>query len=94
VVSLSTIVSDLADADVQAAFALGTTPIYGVDERPVDGSIWSIALATGGSVMVGAPCASPTMNSCWPIPAGVQRLANDLQSLAAAMVAQTPCWGL
>jgi hypothetical protein len=44
--------------------------------------------------MVGAPCASPTMNSCWPIPAGVQRLANDLQSLAAAMVAQTPCWGL
>ena len=94
VVSLSTIVSDLADADVQAAFALGTTPIYGVDQRPVDGSIWSIALASGGTIMVGAPCASPTMNSCWPIPAGVQRLTSDLQSLAAAMVAQSPCWGL
>ena len=94
VVSLSTIVSDLADADVRAAFALGTTPVYGVDRRPVDGSIWSIALASGGSILVGAPCASPGMNSCWPIPAGVQRLANDLQSLAAAMIAQTPCWGL
>ena len=94
VISLSTIVSDLAAPDVQAAFVLGTTPIYGVDERPVDGPIWSIALASGAAILVGAPCPSPTMNSCRPTPAGVQKLADDLQSLAAAMVTQTPCWGL
>jgi hypothetical protein len=94
VVSLSTIVSDLADAEVQAAVARGTPAIYGVDQRPIDGSVWSIALASGGSILVGAPCASPAMSSCRPIPDGVQRLANDLQSLAAAMRVQVPCWGL
>jgi hypothetical protein len=94
VVSLSTIVADLADPEVKADFALGTTLVYGVDQRPSDGSIWSIALASGGSILVGAPCPSSTMDSCWPIPAGVQRLAGDLQLLAAEMIAQTPCWGL
>jgi hypothetical protein len=94
VVSLSTIVADLADPQVKAAFALGSAPIYGVDPRPNDGSIWSIALGSGGSISVGAPCPSPVMDSCRPIPASVQQLADDLQSLAAAMVAQTPCWGL
>jgi len=94
VVSVSTIVADLAVADVQSAFALGTTPTFGVDERPVDGSIWSIALAGGGALLVGEPCPSPTMNSCQPIPAGVQKLADDLKSLAAAMSAQTACAGL
>jgi hypothetical protein len=94
VVSVSTIVSDLAAADVRSAFALGTTPIFGMDERPVDGPIWSIALASGGAVLVGGPCPSPTMNSCWPTPAGVQKLADDLKSLAAAMAAQSACAGL
>jgi hypothetical protein len=94
VVSLSTIVADLAAADVQAAFALGTTPIYGVDSRPVDGTIWSIALASGGSILVGSPCPSPTMSSCRPTPTGVQKLADDLQSLAMAMLAQNACSGL
>jgi hypothetical protein len=94
VVSLSTIVADLAAADVQAAFALGTTPIYGVDSRPVDGSIWSITLASGGSILVGSPCPSPTMSSCRTTPTGVQKLADDLQSLATAMLAQNACSGL
>ena len=94
VVSLSTIVSDLAAADVQASFALTSTPLYGVDQRPVDGAVWSITLASGGSVLVGAPCASPTTSSCWPIPAGVQKLADDLKSLAAAGEADSACAGL
>ena len=94
VVSLSTIVADLAAADVQSAFALGTTPIYGVDERPVDGPIWSITLASGASILVGKPCASPTMSSCRPPPASVQKLADDLKSLASSMAAQSVCAGL
>ena len=94
-VSVSTIVADLAAADVQSAFAPGTTPpIFGVDQRPTDGAIWSISLASGGSVLVGAPCPSPTMNSCRPIPAGVQKLADDLKSLAAAAEAESACSGL
>jgi hypothetical protein len=94
VVSVSTIVADLAAADVQAAFALTTTPIYGVDQRPVDGAIFSITLASGGTILVGAPCPSPVMNSCRPIPAGVQKLADDLKSLATAAAGQPACAGL
>lgn len=94
VVSVSTIVADLANADVQSAFALGTTPIYGVDDRPVDGTIWSMSVTSGGTVLVGRPCPSPTMSSCRPTPAGVQKLADDLRSLAIAMIAQNACSGL
>jgi hypothetical protein len=94
VVSLSTIVADLNDSEVKAAFALGGTLVYGLDPRPSGGSMWSIALASGGEMLVGVSCPPPTSSSCWPIPAGIQRLASDLQSLAAAMIAQTPCWGL
>jgi hypothetical protein len=94
VVSVSTVVADLAAADVQDAFALTTTPIFGVDQRQVDGAIWSITRASGGSVLVGAPCPSPVMNSCRPIPTGVQKLADDLKSLAAAAAAQSACSAL
>jgi hypothetical protein len=34
------------------------------------------------------------MNSCWSTPAGVQKLADDLKSLASAMAAQSACAGL
>lgn len=94
VVSVSTIVADLAVSDVQAAFALTTTPIYGVDQRPMDGAVWSITLASGGTILVGAPCPSPGMSSCRPIPAGVQKLADDLKSLAIAVASQPACAGL
>jgi beta-N-acetylhexosaminidase len=86
VVSVSTIVQDLAAADVQAAFSLAAPPVYGVDERPEDGQVWSIVLAGAGAgagrIFVGGPCPSPIMDSYRPIPAGVQRLADDLKSLA------------
>jgi Pacifastin inhibitor (LCMII) len=94
VVSGSTIVADLAAADVQSAFALTTTPIFGVDQRPVDGAVWSITLASGGTILVGTPCPSPEMSSCRPIPAGVQKLSDDLKSLATAAVTQPACAGL
>jgi hypothetical protein len=94
VVSVSTIVADLAASDVQAAFALPATPIFGVDQRPMDGAVWSITLASGGTILVGAPCPSLVMNSCRPIPAGVQKLADDLKSLATAAAAQPACAGL
>ena len=94
VVSLSTIVADLAATDVQAAFSQATTPLFGVDQRPVDGAVWSITLTGRGTVQVGGPCPTTTANGCVPIPAGVQRLADDLKSLASAMAGASVCAGL
>jgi len=91
VVSISTIAQDLTDADVQLAFGLTLSHVYGVDSRPSDGAVWSISRASGGNILVGNPCLSPMMNSCQPIPPGIQRLADDLKSLAAAAVAAPEC---
>ncbi len=94
VVSISTIAQDLNDADVQFAFGLTLSHVYGVDQRPVDGSVWSITRASGENILVGNPCPSPYMNSCQPIPAGIQRLADDLRSLAYTAEALPACAGL
>lgn len=78
VVSISTIVQDLTDPEVQAALSVPTREMYGV------GALWSIGgYGRMGSITVGSPCPSPVTNSCKPIPVGLQRLADDLKSLAA-----------
>jgi len=91
VVSVSTIVQDLANADVQAAFATGSLQLYGFDQRPMDGAVWSITRAAGGTILVGAPCSSTAGAGCRAVPTGVQRLTDDLKSLATAMAAQSVC---
>ena len=94
VVSISTIALDLTDADVQFAFGITTPHVYGMDNRPSDGTVWSITRASGGNILVGNPCPSPNMNSCQPIPPGIQRLADDLRSLAYTAEALPACAGL
>jgi len=95
VVSISTIAQDLTDADVQFALGLATSHVYGVDQRPSDGAVWSITTpASVGIILVGSPCPLPNMNSCQPIPVGIQRLADDLRSLAFAAEALPACAGL
>jgi hypothetical protein len=94
VVSISTIAADLTDPDVQAAFAASTPPLFGRDTRPVDGTVYSIALGSGGSMLVGWACQSTSSTPCTPIPAGVQRLVDHLRSLATAMAAQAACAAL
>lgn len=90
VVSIATIASDLGDANVQAALTAGTDVLFGRDTRPVDGTVFAISNGGKGRLLVGDSC--PTMaSSCIGIPAGIQRLADDLRSLAAAMVAQPVC---
>jgi hypothetical protein len=93
-IDVSTIAQDLTDADVQFAFGLSTSHVYGVDQRPSDGAVWSITRASGGNILVGTQCPSLYMNSCQPIPAGIQRLADDLRSLAFAAEALPACAGL
>ena len=94
VVSVSTIAQDLTDADIQAAFALTTSHVYGIDSRPVDGSVWSITRASGGKILVGYPCPVPATEWCQGTPPGIQRLADDLKSLAFAAAASSECAGL
>ena len=45
----------------------------------------------GANILVGNPCPSPATSSCQPIPPGIQRLTDDLKSLAAAAVAASEC---
>jgi hypothetical protein len=88
-ISVADIVSDLAAADVQASFQKGATPLYGRDERPVDGTVFSITYGDQGTILVGYACPTSS-SSCTPIPPGVQRLADDLRSLASAAIASSP----
>jgi len=95
-VSVATINADLANADVADLWSLPLSPIplFGTDSRPVDGAVYSIALENGHKVLVGGQCASPTMSSCRYIPAGLQHLVQDLQSLAKVALADPVCKGL
>jgi hypothetical protein len=95
-VTVATINADLASSDVQGVWGLpqDPVPLFGTDPRPVDGSVYSIALDDGHKVLVGGQCASPTMNSCRYIPAGLLQLTQDLQTLAATMLADPACKGV
>ena len=94
--SVANINTDLADPDVQGLWSLPQDPIplFGTDPRPVDGTVYAIALDDGHKVLVGGQCASPNMSSCLNIPAGLLRLTQDLQKLATAMIADPVCKGL
>jgi hypothetical protein len=95
-VSVATINADLADSDVQGLWSLpqNPVPLFGTDPRAYDGAVYSIALDDGRQVLVGGQCASPGMNSCRYVPAGLVRLTQDLQKLATAMLADPVCKGL
>jgi hypothetical protein len=95
-VTVATINADLANSDVQAVWGLpqNPVPLFGTDPRPVDGAVYSIALDDGRQVQVGGQCASPTMSSCRYIPTGLLQLTQDLQSLAATMLADPVCKGV
>jgi hypothetical protein len=86
-------VTDLADVNVRLALssASSSPTLFGVDSRPIGGTVWSVACAYGQALLVGSPCPSPVMDSCHPIPTGVQRLVDDLKALSDAMLGQPAC---
>ena len=69
-------VHDLPAADVQDALAQAAPPLYGVDTRPSDGSVFEFKRADGRGFLVGAPCAGAT--PCVAIPAGIERVRQAL----------------
>jgi hypothetical protein len=94
VVSMSTIAQDLTDPTVQIVLRLTSSTTYGDDRTIMDAPVWSITRAGGGKILVGYPCPVPATEWCQPIPPGIQRLADDLKSLASDMKATPDCAGL
>ncbi|MDB4981014.1 MAG: hypothetical protein JWM82_1766 [Myxococcales bacterium] len=90
VVSLLDITRDLASADVVAAFALTTAPVYGRDARPVDGTVFFVRRADGRTIYVGGDCGAG-QSGCVAVPRGVRALADDLTALASQMLAKPEC---
>ena len=95
-VTVATINADLADPDVKSLWTLpqDPVPLFGADLRAMDGTVYSIVRDDGHKLLVGSQCASPVMNSCRYISAGLVRLTQDLQKLAASMLTDPVCKGL
>jgi hypothetical protein len=90
VISLLDITRDLAHPDVVAAFAKTTAPVYGIDPRPVDGTIFSVSRGDGRSLLVGSDCGAG-QTGCVAVPHGVRVLADQLSALASQMLATPEC---
>ena len=63
---------------------------YGVDSRPVDGTVFRIT-RNGKSIDVGGACGSSPAPACVPIPPGVDALASALRSLDTQELAKPAC---
>ncbi len=94
VVSISTVVQDVADPTVQIVLSRTDSVTYGDDRTMMDGQVWVISRPGGGKIRVGYPCPVPATEWCQGTPPGIQRLADDLKSLASAMMASPECAGL
>jgi hypothetical protein len=92
VTDIGDIASLLRRPDVEAAFAEGAPPLYGLDDRPVDGTVFAVTRFDGRSFMVGGDCGS--VPSCVPIPPVIALLVRHLQNLVAQELAQPPCAAL
>jgi hypothetical protein len=88
-ITVATIARDLADPDVQSAFAVGPGTPYGVSRVSVDVADFRVTLGDGRSIQVGVPCCRYPDLPCQPIPRGVQRLVNDLQALTVGITVCT-----
>lgn len=79
---------------MKAGFAATATPFYGADQLPVDGPATSITQADGHAILVGSPCPTSSGSTCLAIPAGVQRLVDDLKRAVPTAMAASACKNL
>ena len=82
-------VHDLLDADVRVALSESPAPLFGYDQRPVDGQVFEFISAKGGSFLVGSDCG--TMTGCRAIPRGIKQLRDRLLALDAQQLASAEC---
>jgi hypothetical protein len=90
VISLLDITRDLANADVVAAFALTTAPVYGTDPRPIDGTVFFVRRGDGRTLYIGNDCGAG-QTGCVAVPRGLRFLADQLNALASQMLAKPEC---
>jgi hypothetical protein len=89
-IDIGDILRDIANADVQTALAATSPPIYGLDTRPGDGSIFGFSRADGRGFFAGAECDGGSF--CHGlVPAGVSQLEADLKSLDLQELADPAC---
>jgi hypothetical protein len=91
-IDVSDVMRDLADADVQKALAMATPPIYGRDQRPVDGNIFSFLRNDGRGFLAGSPCNGAA--ACVEIPPGVANLLQTLRALDDQQLKDASCAAL
>jgi hypothetical protein len=92
-IDVADVMRDIADADVQKALAMTTPPLYGVDSRPFDGSIFSFQRSDGRGFLAGSQCPN-TSSSCIPLPAGITRLVATLRALDEQQLKDPSCAAL
>jgi len=85
-------VHDLPLADVQDALAQAAPPLYGLDTRPSDGSVFEFKRADGRGFLVGETCAGTT--PCAAIPAGIDRVRRRLLDLDTQQLLASECAAL
>lgn len=92
-VDVADIMRDIADPDVQAALAMATPPVFGIDPRPYDGTIFRFARADGRGFYAGEACDQDGGGQfCHgSVPAGVARLVADLRALDQQQLATEEC---
>ena len=90
-IDVSDIMRDIADPTVQLLLSLSTMQptLLGIDQRPVDGTVFSFRKGGTAGFLVGAPCQGAT--NCTEIPGGVRTLMDDLQKLDALQRQDPSC---
>lgn len=89
-IDMADVIRDLADPDVVQAMAMTTPPLYGLDQRPVDGAVFQVLRADGHGFLAGGIC--DTGAFCHdPVPAGIARLVADLKALDQQQLADPSC---
>ena len=91
--SVQAVEAAIANADVQAALNAGNSPVFGLDSRPVDGSVWMFTRTSDGhDFAVGGDCGGTA--GCTPIPAGIASLRTMMQNLDSQELAMSGCEAL
>jgi len=90
-IDIGDIIADLSDPAVQKVTSSpDTSPLlFGVDTRPVDGSIFSFRRGSGPELLIGAPCNGAS--GCAEIPPSLAKLEKDLLALNQQQLASPRC---
>jgi len=90
-IDVSVVMRDIADPTVQLLLSLSTTQttLLGIDQRAVDGPVFSFKKSDTAGFLVGAPCNGAT--GCTDIPGSVRTLMDDLQKLDAQQRQDPSC---